>query len=116
MTGPVRDEQGRIVGERLSSFEELEDKRGALSERGVITRVVVVEATDTERTILRLLAHTFQFPAWFGMNWNAVDDSLIEVDWLGGATSGAVLVALPELPTVSIMAEHLRDAFEYALP
>src|SRR5262249_4249102 len=44
----------------------------------------------TKDALLRTLARTLDFPAHFGLNWDALEDSLTDLEWLPAA--GYVLV------------------------
>ncbi|MCO5164902.1 MAG: barstar family protein [Planctomycetes bacterium] len=50
-----------------------------------------LEAGSAERAALTALAAGLEFPAYFGWNWDAVDDCLQDLAWLG-AWEGIVLV------------------------
>jgi RNAse (barnase) inhibitor barstar len=39
-----------------------------------------------KRTFLTQLAHALHLPAWFGMNWDAMADSLTDLRWEPGST------------------------------
>jgi hypothetical protein len=102
-----------ISYEELESFHAVEAKRLELEGRGILTRLLILEAADDGRTALRLLRHAFQFPAWFGMNWDAVDDSLLDVDGHESGLGLAVIVVHPNPPPPTL--PQLHNAFEYAL-
>lgn len=100
---------------QLQTFAELEAVRAAKKADGFATRVIIIEPGDDQRTAMRLLEHAFQFPVWFGMNWDAVDDLLIDPEWIEATVPGAVLVAVPEQET-SLLVERLRSSFGFAAP
>ena len=46
-----------------------------------LTRVSLAGATDKKELLARL-ASGLQFPAWFGANWDALEDCLTDLSWL----------------------------------
>ena len=45
----------------------------------------------SKKDLLDQAARALQFPSWFGGNWDALNDSLTDLDWLG-VKAGYVLV------------------------
>jgi RNAse (barnase) inhibitor barstar len=46
---------------------------------------------DGKKDLLDQAAKALQFPSWFGSNWDALNDSLTDLEWLG-VKAGYVLV------------------------
>lgn len=44
--------------------------------------VLVADATGGKPSVLDGLAATGRFPAWFGHNWDALSDCLVDLSWL----------------------------------
>ena len=49
--------------------------------RARLSRVSLAGATDKKELLARL-AQGLQFPAWFGGNWDALEDCLTDLSWL----------------------------------
>ena len=45
---------------------------------------------DLGRPVFEAFAHALSFPAWFGGNWDALEDCLVDLSWRVGA--GHVLI------------------------
>jgi hypothetical protein len=48
---------------------------------GVELEYASFERARTKRRFLETAVHTLQLPGWFGMNWDALYDSLTDLDW-----------------------------------
>jgi hypothetical protein len=55
-----------------------------VSPEGFVARVVDGRRCRTKRALLDELARTFEFPAHFGGNWDALEDCLTDLGWLRG--------------------------------
>ena len=79
----------RLHGVRRSS-ESLDDLEAAADELG--WRAVVLDSSEVETTeaFLELCAESFALPEWFGMNWDALEECLGDLD-LGDVDGVAVL-------------------------
>jgi hypothetical protein len=64
-----------------------------------------------KKGLLEQAAKTLQFPAWFGGNWDALNDSLTDLDWLG-AKAGYVVVFENIEHFARSHAQELHDATE----
>lgn len=72
---------------RASRADAIEDalRRGGLS----LARIALQDVTD-KVALLRRIAEGLGFPAWFGENWDALEDCLTDLSWREG--EGNVLV------------------------
>ena len=52
------------------------------------------EQVRTKRRFLAVIARALQLPRWFGMNWDALADSLTDFAWETGTTHVLLLSAL----------------------
>lgn len=60
------------------------------------TRLDLAGCTDKDELLARFAA-AFEFPAWFGSNWDALADCLDDLDWLPGAGHLLVLERVADL-------------------
>ena len=51
-----------------------------------VIRVIRGQRCVDERELFQEFAAAFQFPYYFGHNWDALDECLGDLDWLPGAT------------------------------
>src|SRR6516162_1975648 len=72
-----------------------------------------------KKDLLDQVVKALQFPAWFGSNWDALNDSLTDLDWLG-VKAGYVIVfeniehfARSHAQDFHVVTEILRAASEY---
>lgn len=72
----------RTSGDR----EILEASRGS----GLHVTSIDLSQVREKNALLEKLARALQFPAWFGKNWDALEDCLGDLSWLDGA--GQVLL------------------------
>lgn len=56
----------------------------ALQKRGIHTHTIELADTDpdVEQTLMDELDRGFQFPDYFGDNWNAVDECINDLSWI----------------------------------
>jgi barstar (barnase inhibitor) len=72
---------------RASRVDAIEDSlRGSKLSLG---RIPLYDATE-KSALLRRIAASLGFPAWFGQNWDALEDCLTDLSWREG--EGHVLV------------------------
>jgi hypothetical protein len=69
--------------------------------------VVAIDA----RKPLEAIARSLDFPAWFGGNWDALEDSLGDLSWRSG--DGHVLVFTDYPEDRSLLVEVLRSSAQY---
>jgi len=68
-----------------------EEVERAAKDAGLAAFRIDIGAARDKKDFLALLAKALRFPNWFGGNWDALNDSLTDLDWLP-ATPGYVLV------------------------
>jgi len=68
-----------------------EDVERAAKEGGLAIFRLDVAAARGKKDFLEIVAQALKFPSWFGGNWDALHDCLIDLDWLPTKT-GYVLV------------------------
>lgn len=75
-----------IVSYSCIHFLEMEEARNHLdhvrASAGIATYSVDGAAILTDRDLLAAVALEPQFPDWFGMNWDALDDCIVDMDGL----------------------------------
>jgi hypothetical protein len=91
---------------------EAEELRAELVASGVFVAALMLTGTETDAEVLRLLAHAAHFPLYFGGNWDAVDDCLLDVEAFGAARGFALLVS----GASSAPLERLVAAISAAVP
>lgn len=91
---------------------EAEGLRAELVASGVFVAALTLTGAETDADVLRLLAHAAHFPLYFGGNWNAVDDCLLDVEAFGAARGFVLLVS----GSSSAALERLTAAISYAVP
>ncbi len=57
-------------------------ERDALRRDGYYVAEISGDALVSPDALFTALAETFQFPAYFGRNWSAVDECLSDLEWL----------------------------------
>lgn len=50
---------------------------------GLIVREIDAAAISDREDLFRMLSASFSFPDYFGMNWDALDECLADLEWLG---------------------------------
>jgi hypothetical protein len=91
---------------------EAEGLRADLVASGVFVAALTLTGDETDADVLRLLAHSAHFPLYFGGNWDAVDDCLLDVEAFGAARGFVLLVA--GAPAARL--ERLAAAISFAVP
>lgn len=76
---------------RLAKSERLEFARDAALRSGWRYVELPGEEIDSKASLLAACAQAFQFPRWFGTNWDALSDSLCDLSWLERAPGLLVL-------------------------
>src|SRR5262245_60925240 len=49
---------------------------------GFVTKVIDGTRCQTAPALLAEFAHALEFPAYFGRNWDALEECLVDLDWL----------------------------------
>ncbi len=80
---------------------KISDIRKAATEHECVFARVNVKDAASKPALLAKLARALKFPAYFGMNWDALEDSLRDLSW--NRAAGYVVV----LTGFSIMAEKI---------
>ena len=88
--------------------------------RQVHSRFVPVDASqaNTKAQVLGLLGRTLEFPSWFGRNWDALEDCLTDVTWIGShgvviPISGFGAYAKADPDGFSILLDIFKTSAEY---
>lgn len=79
--------------------------------------VVVPAGLRRKRELLRFLATAFRFPAYFGENWDALEECLRDLSWLGPPTD--IVLAHRDLPLARAprsLATYLEILLDLARP
>ena len=88
MAAQLKEAQQSGIYQFVRRPEEVED---AAREAGLaVFRIDLHDAHD-KKGFLDKIAQALHFPAWFGGNWDALNDCLTDLDWLPSQT-GYVLV------------------------
>jgi Barstar (barnase inhibitor) len=68
---------------------------------------------DAKEQLLKNIAAALQFPGWFGQNWDALEDSLTDLSWLGAG--GHVLLFENPRPgdDLGVLMDVLRSSAEW---
>jgi len=59
---------------------------------------IVLEDVSEKRALLRRIAMKLAFPAWFGENWDALEDCLTDLSWREGEGHVLILEGLQLVP------------------
>ncbi|MFY9315674.1 MAG: barstar family protein [Burkholderiales bacterium] len=82
---------------RSSRSDEILDATRASKLR--VVRIALAGATDKDQLIARL-AKALEFPAWFGGNWDALEDCLGDLSWLSAPGYVLLIEGAKDLPIV----------------
>lgn len=72
----------------------------------------VISIAASERP-LEKIARAAEFPAWFGGNWDALEDSLADLSWRKGEGRVLVFTSYPEGEERGILIDVLRSSAAY---
>jgi hypothetical protein len=98
----------RLRDPQRSGVYRARDARAILdATRGSTLDVVRIEAQEP----LHAIARALEFPAWFGGNWDALEDSLGDLSWRKGEGHVLVFTGYPE--DTSLLVDVLRSSAEY---
>lgn len=88
--------------------------RAARGTRLDLAQVDLAGAQDKE-SLLERFAAALAFPAWFGSNWDALEDCLTDLSWRAGAGHVVLLKEAGELPAddLGVLLEILAAAAEH---
>ena len=95
------------------SLLEAEELRAELVASGVFVAALRLTGTETDADVLRLLAHAAHFPLYFGGNWDAVDDCLLDVGAFGAARGFVLLVSGAAAGPLERLAAALSTAVSF---
>jgi hypothetical protein len=65
-----------------ASKKDVLDSVDELAFEGIIARTMSGETMTTKEAVLAAVANAFDFPDWFGRNWDALEELLGELDWI----------------------------------
>ncbi len=67
---------------------------------------------DAKQGVFDALARALEFPAWFGRNWDALEDCLTDLSWRAGEGHVLLLGGHAELPAddLGVLVDVLRAA------
>lgn len=69
---------------------------------------------DAGDDALEGIARALEFPAWFGRNWDALEDCLGDLSWRGAAVGHVLLFdAFPRGDALGVLLDVLRSTAEY---
>jgi hypothetical protein len=75
---------------------------------------VDIARIDGARDVIRRIAEALDFPAWFGGNWDALEDCLGDLSWRKGAGGHVVLfAAYPRGDELGVLLDVLRSSAQY---
>jgi hypothetical protein len=92
---------------------EAEGLREELVASGVFVAALTLAGAESDVDVLRLLAHAAHFPLYFGGNWDAVDDCLLDVDAFGHTRGFVLLVSGASAATLERLADAISDAVPF---
>jgi hypothetical protein len=97
---------------RVSRTDEVLDAARGGSPR--VSRVSLAGALDKNELLARL-ARGLQFPAWFGANWDALEDCLTDMSWLEADGHVLLLEGASGLPAddFGVLADVLSSSARY---
>ena len=72
-----------------------------------------VVAIDARADLFEAMARALDFPAWFGGNWDALEDSLSDLSWRKGEGHVLVLRSYPAGDELGVLTDVLRTAAKY---
>lgn len=68
---------------------------------------------DARDDVLERMAKALQFPAWFGGNWDALEDCLGDLSWRPGCAHVLLFDAYPRGDDLGVLLDVLRTTAEY---
>ena len=69
---------------------------------------------DGAREVLRRIAEALDFPAWFGGNWDALEDCLGDLSWRKSGGGNVLLFdAYPSGDELGVLLDVLRSSAQY---
>jgi len=76
-----------------------------------VARIALAGAADKDALLDRIAA-ALEFPAWFGRNWDALEDCLADLSWSNAAGHVLLIEGIAELPAQErgILADILASA------
>jgi hypothetical protein len=94
---------------RIESAEGLE---GLGRAAGLAVSRVRLEAANDKQSLLRAVAGALEFPDWFGMNWDALEDCLSDLSWRSAEAHLLLFEGHGRLPgdVVEVFLDILRSA------
>lgn len=78
--------------------------------RGTGLDLARIDAADE---VLESIARALQFPAWFGRNWDALEDCLGDLSWRQGSGHVLLFEAYPRGDDLGVLLDVLRATAQY---
>ena len=97
---------------RASRVDAIEDAlRGS---KLSLARIALQDVTD-KVALLRRIAARLDFPAWFGENWDALEDCLTDLSWRAGEGNVLVVEGFQFLPAgdLGVLVDVMISAAEF---
>lgn len=74
---------------------------------------VDVARIDAREHVLESIAKALEFPAWFGRNWDALEDCLGDLSWRQGRAHVLLFDAYPGGDDFGVLLDVLRTTAQY---
>ena len=78
----IHSEDSPVVEARGATGQEIAQAAAHLSAAGFVVRVLDGATLDAKSALLDAIAAAFQFPGYFGRNWDALIDCWSDMAWL----------------------------------
>ena len=77
-----RRDSPAVIEARGLTAQDVSDAALRLSAEGIAARILDGSALNTKAALLDAIAAAFQFPGYFGRNWDALIDCWSDMSWL----------------------------------
>jgi hypothetical protein len=93
----IRDTKSYPFIEKQLSADELDALQRRLEEEGFIVVHFGESKIRSKEALMEEFDRLFNFPWYFGKNWDAVDDCLSDLSWMPGKGYLLAMITYPEL-------------------